>query len=70
MLAQIMGCGTSSTSRTGTPDYQRAVNVEILEMKNMQSNAGDMANRVRHKLEAHQLFTKVFDKLRVINAGH
>jgi hypothetical protein len=47
MVAQSMGCGTS-TSRTGTPDYQKAVNVEILEMRAMPTNAVDIDKRVRN----------------------
>jgi hypothetical protein len=42
-----MGCGTSSnSSRTGTPEYQKAANIEIMQINGMYPGPKDIIKRV------------------------
>jgi hypothetical protein len=47
MLNYNMGCGTSSnSSRTGTPEYHKAANIEIMQINEMYPGSKDIIKRV------------------------
>jgi hypothetical protein len=47
MLNYNMGCGTSSnSSRTGTPEYHKAANIEIMQIDGMYPGPKDIIKRV------------------------